>query len=50
MRRMTYDEIVELSHSDLPGAIQEAKINMSLDRQNGDWAGLVMELQEREVD
>lgn len=49
MRRLTYEEIIELAKSDLKEAIHEARGNMSLDRDNGDWVGLVVELEEREV-
>ena len=49
MRRLTYEEIIELAKSDMKEAIREARGNMSLDRENGDWVGLVAELEEKGV-
>ena len=47
MRRLTYQEILDLARTDLREAIREVRINFSLDPQNGDWVGLRAELEDR---
>lgn len=47
MRRLTYQEILNLSKTDLKEAIKEVRINFSLDPQNGNLVGLRAELEDR---
>ena len=47
MRRLTYQEILDLANTDLKEAIEEVRINFRLDPQNGDWVGLRAELEGR---
>lgn len=47
MRRLTYQEILDMAKIDLKEAIDEVRINFRLDPKNGDWVGLRAELEDR---
>jgi hypothetical protein len=47
MRRLTYQEILDLAKTDLREAIEEVRTNFRLDHNNPDWIGLRAELEDR---
>lgn len=47
MKRLNYQEILDLAKTDLREAIENVKINFRLDHNNPDWIGLRAELEGR---